>query len=148
MRRPDGRQDIDHRTLPGKGAAFAALLATGCARKESRGSRRHDSCRAFLVPADVLERAVGRHRGSIPGHELLALKRLLGGQRTGACLSLVRTSASSATGVHRDLPRIHRGAWHPKKPLAFLPERPAWVERLCLLALADGLISESSARPS
>ena len=37
MHRPDGRQEIDRRTLLAKGAAFAALLVTGCARKESRG---------------------------------------------------------------------------------------------------------------
>ena len=37
MHRHDGRQEIDRRTLLAKGAAFAALLVTGCARKESRG---------------------------------------------------------------------------------------------------------------
>ena len=37
MHRQDGRQEIDRRTLLAKGAAFAALLVTGCARKESRG---------------------------------------------------------------------------------------------------------------
>jgi len=38
MHRQDGRQEIDRRTLLAKGAAFAALLVTGCARKESRDS--------------------------------------------------------------------------------------------------------------
>ena len=37
MHRQDGRQEIDRRTLLARGAAFAALLVTGCARKESRG---------------------------------------------------------------------------------------------------------------
>ncbi len=37
MHRQDGRQEIDRRTLLAKGAASAALLVTGCARKESRG---------------------------------------------------------------------------------------------------------------
>ena len=37
MHRQDGRQEIDRRTLLAKGAAIAALLVTGCARKESRG---------------------------------------------------------------------------------------------------------------
>jgi len=37
MHRQDGRQEIDRRTLLAKGAAFAALFITGCARKESRG---------------------------------------------------------------------------------------------------------------
>ena len=37
MHRQDGRREIDRRTLLAKGAAFAALLVTGCARKESRG---------------------------------------------------------------------------------------------------------------
>ena len=37
MHRQDGRQELDRRTLLDKGAAFAALLVTGCARKESRG---------------------------------------------------------------------------------------------------------------
>ena len=33
MHRQDGRQEIDRRALLAKGAAFAALLVTGCARK-------------------------------------------------------------------------------------------------------------------
>ena len=37
MHRQDGRQEIDRRTLLAKGAALAALLVTGRARKESRG---------------------------------------------------------------------------------------------------------------
>ena len=37
MHRQDGRHEIDRRTLLARGAAFAALLVTGCARKESRG---------------------------------------------------------------------------------------------------------------
>jgi CubicO group peptidase (beta-lactamase class C family) len=37
MHRQGGRQEIDRRTLLAKGAAFVALLVTGCARKESRG---------------------------------------------------------------------------------------------------------------
>ena len=37
MHRQDGRQEIDRRALLAKGAAFAALLVRGCARKESRG---------------------------------------------------------------------------------------------------------------
>lgn len=37
MHRQDGRHEIDRRTLLARGAALAALLATGCARKEPRG---------------------------------------------------------------------------------------------------------------
>jgi hypothetical protein len=37
MHRQDGRQEIDRRTQLAKGAAFAALLVTGCASNESRG---------------------------------------------------------------------------------------------------------------
>ena len=37
MHRQDGRQEINRRTLLAKGAAFATLPVTGCARKKSRG---------------------------------------------------------------------------------------------------------------
>lgn len=37
MHRQDDRQQIDRRNLLARGAAFAALLATGCAREEASG---------------------------------------------------------------------------------------------------------------
>ena len=67
MHRQDGRQEIDRRTLLAKGAAFAALLVTGCARKESRGfaatslrqlrasdESGHDSCALVRIGPPVL----------------------------------------------------------------------------------------------
>ena len=58
MHRQDGRQEIDRRTLLAKGAAFAALLVTGCARKtESWG---------FATPGFGLQAKTTKNQGS-PG---------------------------------------------------------------------------------
>lgn len=100
---------------------------------------------AFLVPADVLEREVGRHRRSISAHELLALKRLFGVSAQALayrCKDLGIISHAAFTEIFRVFSA--RG-WRTKEPLEFLPERPARFERLCLRALTEGLISESKA---
>ena len=62
MHRQDGRQEIDRRTLLAKGAAFAALLVTGCASKESRG-----------FAATSLQTA---SRSDESGHDFCALVRI------------------------------------------------------------------------
>jgi Zn-dependent peptidase ImmA (M78 family) len=100
---------------------------------------------AFLVPRDVLVREVGRQRRLISVHELLALKMLFGVSAQAIayrCTDLGIISRATFTEIFRVFSARN---WRTSEPLAFKPERPARFERLCVRALAEGLISESKA---
>jgi Zn-dependent peptidase ImmA (M78 family) len=88
---------------------------------------------------------VGQHRRSISAHELLALKVLFGVSAQAIayrCKDLGIISQATFTQIFR---LFSARNWRASEPLSFPPERPARFERLCLRALAEGLISESKA---
>ncbi len=100
---------------------------------------------AFLVPAALLKREVGEHRRSMSPRELLAFKLLFGMSAQAIadrCKDLGIISRSALAGVFS---LFNARGWRTDEPLAFRKERPARFERLCLRALAEGLISESKA---
>jgi Zn-dependent peptidase ImmA (M78 family) len=78
-------------------------------------------------------------------HELLALKVLFGVSAQAIayrCKDLGIIGHTTFTEIFR---LFSARNWRVNEPLAFPPERPARFERLCLRALAEGLISESKA---
>ena len=100
---------------------------------------------AFLVPKDILVREVGEHRRSISVRELLALKVLFGVSAQAMayrCKDLGIISQPTFAGIFS---LFNARGWRLNEPLPFRRERPARFERLCLRALAEGLISESKA---
>jgi Zn-dependent peptidase ImmA (M78 family)/transcriptional regulator with XRE-family HTH domain len=100
---------------------------------------------AFLVPKDVLLREVGGQRRSISVHELLSLKVLFGVSAQAIayrCKDLGIISQTTFSGIFR---LFSAKGWRVNEPLSFSSERPIRFERLCLRALAEGLISESKA---
>ena len=100
---------------------------------------------AFLVPADVLVREVGRSRRTITPRELFELKLLFGVSAQAIayrCKDLGIISQSAYAGVFR---LFNARGWRVEEPRPFTKERPARFERLCIRALAEGTISESKA---
>lgn len=105
----------------------------------------HRFAGAFLIPQEVLIREVGQHRRSISAHELLALKVLFGVSAQAIayrCKDLGIISQVTFTAIFRVFSARN---WRVSEPLSFPPERPSRFERLCLRALAEGLISDSKA---
>jgi Zn-dependent peptidase ImmA (M78 family) len=105
----------------------------------------HRFAGAFLVPQDILIREVGAHRRSISVHELLVLKVLFG-VSAQALAYRCKDVGIISQGTLDEVFRVFKERdWRLNEPLPFHPERPARFKRLCLRALAEGLISESKA---
>jgi hypothetical protein len=100
---------------------------------------------AFLVPAGVLSREVGRIRRTIAPRELFELKLLFGVSAQAIayrCKDLGILSQSALTTVFK---LFSARGWRAEEPIPVRKERPARFERLCIRALAEGVISDSKA---
>jgi Zn-dependent peptidase ImmA (M78 family)/transcriptional regulator with XRE-family HTH domain len=105
----------------------------------------HRFAGAFLVHAGVLIRQVGRSRRTITAWELFELKLLFGVSAQAIahrCKDLGIISQSAYARVFR---LFNARGWRIEEPRPFTKERPARFERLCIRALAEGMISESKA---
>ena len=104
---------------------------------------------ALLMPAEMVWAEVGKHRRSIGLGELFGLKLLFGVSvqaLTNRCRDL---GIFGSTLYKRLFQEFDRRGWHKppfKEPLSnFQGERPRRFERLCLRALAEGVVSEPKA---
>ena len=105
----------------------------------------HRFAASLLIPADLLRRELGRSRRSIAPRELFDLKRVFG---VSAQAILRRATDLGIIGhsAFRDSCRLFNArGWRVTEPVPIEPERPTRFERLCIRALAEGLISESKA---
>jgi Zn-dependent peptidase ImmA (M78 family)/DNA-binding XRE family transcriptional regulator len=110
----------------------------------------HRFAGAFLLPAEALWSEIGKHRTSISLGELQRLKELF-----GASLQAITYRCHDLGIINRPLFKElfdlfqARGWREPpyEEPGALAPkdEDPTRLERLCLRALAEGVISESKA---
>ena len=103
---------------------------------------------AFLMPADALRAAIGKHRTSIGWSELFDLKRLFGvsvQSLTQRCQTLGVFTNALCRRLFSDFSRL--GWTRPPfdEPCPVHPEQPGRFERLCVRAVAEGAISESKA---
>jgi Zn-dependent peptidase ImmA (M78 family) len=105
----------------------------------------HRFAGAFLVPRDILIREVGLHRRSFSAYELLALKVLFGISAQALAYRCKDTDIISQGTLDEVFGVFKARGWRLNEPLPFRPERPVRFKRLCLRALAEGLISESKA---
>ena len=104
---------------------------------------------AFLMPAEALWAEVGKRRSSIGLGELFRLKPLFG-VSVQALANRCRDLGIFGTSLYRRLFReFDRRGWHTppyEEPLSRrVGERPQRFERLCLRALAEGVVSEPKA---
>lgn len=100
---------------------------------------------AFLVPREVLVREVGARRRSMSVRELLELKVLFGVSAQAIAYRCKDLGIISQPTFVRIFSTFSARGWRLNEPIRFPSERPARFERLCLRALAEGVISEAKA---
>lgn len=103
---------------------------------------------AFLMPAEVLWAAIGKHRTSVGWRELFVLKRLFGVSvqaLTYRCKDLGIFSESLVRRLFREFSRLGWRKPPYREPLSIEIEESRRFERLCLRALAEGVVSEEKA---
>lgn len=108
----------------------------------------HRFAGAFLMPAEVLWREVGKRRKSISWAELFALKDLLGASVLAIiyrCTDLHIFSPALSERLYREASRLgfRRPPMYEPNPLR--EEKPRRFKRLCYRALAEEAISEAKA---
>ena len=100
---------------------------------------------AFLIPKEMLVREAGPHRTSIGVRELFRLKLRFGASAQAIvyrCKDLGIFNQSLYVQVFKV---FNANGWKLKEPAELPKEKPARFERLCLRALAEGVISEAKA---
>lgn len=100
---------------------------------------------AFLVPEETLKREIGSWRNNIQLPELLALKRRFGISiqallRRMLDLSIISESAYTSWQI-----AISKQGWRTQEPEPLKPEKPDWLRRMLLRALAEGIVSAQEA---
>jgi len=109
----------------------------------------HRFAGAFLMPAETLWTAIGKHRSAIGWGELFELKQLFGSSVqaiTYRCKDLGIFSQATFRRLYNDFARFGWRTPPYKEPLAREEgEQPKRFERLTFRALAEGAISEAKA---
>ena len=103
---------------------------------------------AFLMPAEVLWAAIGKHRTSIGWGELFELKDLFGVSVQALTYRCKELGIFSDALFRRMFQEFSRLGWRKppyREPKAMACEEPRRFERLCFRALAEGAISEAKA---
>lgn len=105
----------------------------------------HRFAAAFLVPRTTLIREVGASRHAISLRELFQLKLLFGVSAQALafrCKDLGIINQATFTNLFK---AFSARKWRKTEPLELRKEMPGRFERLCIRALAEGVISESKA---
>lgn len=100
---------------------------------------------ALLMPRVLLEREVGKRRSVIWLRELFELKRIFGVSAQAVAYRCRDVGIMGSQAITDVFKIFSQKGWRKVEPAPLEPERPARFERLCLRALAEGLISESKA---
>jgi len=106
----------------------------------------HRFAGAFLMPAEALWSNVGRHRSSMAGVELFALKQLFGASVqaiTYRCGDMGIFPPSLTQSLFREYSRLGFRTGPNYEPNHLIEERPGRFDRLCYRALAENAISEA-----
>ena len=100
---------------------------------------------AFLMPAEVLREAIGKHRTSIVWGELFALKQLFGVSVQALTYRCKDLGVFSQTLFRQLFHEFSRLGWRRppyREPVSIKREIPRRFERLCFRALAEGAVSK------
>lgn len=101
---------------------------------------------AFLMPAEVLWAAIGKHRTSVGWEELFELKQLFGVSvqaLTYRCKELGIFSDTLYRHLFRAFTRLGWRRPPYQEPISIDGEVPKRYERLCLRALSEGALSDT-----
>ncbi len=108
----------------------------------------HRFAGAFLMPAETLRTAVGRHRKFIGWSELFDLKRIFGVSVQALTYRCKDIGIFANPLFQRLFNEFNQQGWRSppyREPWAMNGEEPNRFERLCFRALAEGAISEARA---
>ena len=105
----------------------------------------HRFASAFLVPRDMLLREVGQHRSNISVRELFQLKQRFGVSAQAIAYRCKDVGIFGPSLFSQVFRVFNAKKWRLHEPLEMSAESPQRFERLCIRALAEGLISESKA---
>ena len=100
---------------------------------------------ALLAPADVLRNAIGSKRTVIDLEELLLYKRRFGISLQALLYRLHDLRVITDTYYKQWCMQISKRGWRKQEPAELPPERPQWLQRNVLRALAEGLMSPGEA---
>jgi len=108
----------------------------------------HRFAGAFLMPAEILWREVGKHRESLSIGELLELKALFKASIQAITYRLKDLEIIGEPLFKRLFEEFVRRGWRKPpyaEPGAIEPEKPERFTRLCYRAVSEGAISEAKA---
>jgi Zn-dependent peptidase ImmA (M78 family) len=105
----------------------------------------HRFAGAFLVPGLMLQREVGNYRRAISLRELFQLKQLFGVSAQAIAYRCKDLGIISQPTFSRVFKVFGTKGWRQNEPNALQKEQPSRFERLCIRALAEGVISEAKA---
>ena len=120
------------------------VLETPSAPKAEKLAHRLAS--AFLMPAEILWREVGKHRDSISIGELLRLKALFKTSIQAITYRLKDLQIVGEPLLKRLFAEYARRGWRKPpyaEPVPIPPEKPERFTRLCYRAVSEGAISEA-----
>lgn len=100
---------------------------------------------ALLAPADLLRREVGQRRTVLRADELLLLKHRFGISIQALLFRLRDLAIINESHYRQWFREIGRLGWRKDEPQSMPPERPQWVRRTVLRAVAEKSISEAEA---
>lgn len=127
--------ELAHHVLVGPGGAKGEKLAHGFAG-------------AFLMPAEILWREVGKHRDSLSMGELFELKALFKTSVQAITYRLKALQIVAEPLFKRLFDEFEKRGWRKppySEPGAIEPEKPERFTRLCYRAVSEGAISEAKA---
>jgi Zn-dependent peptidase ImmA (M78 family) len=108
----------------------------------------HRFASAFLMPAEILWREVGKHRESLSIGELLELKALFKASIQAITYRLKDLEIIGEPLFKRLFDEFVRRGWRKPpyaEPGAIEPEKPERFTRLCYRAVSEGAVSEAKA---
>ena len=100
---------------------------------------------AFLVPADAVRREVGAKRSSVSLRELTLLKRRYGMSIQAWVHRLRDLDVITESHYRQWWITLNKLGYRRQEPAALAAERPEWLERTALRALAEGLVTREEA---
>lgn len=100
---------------------------------------------AFLAPAAVVYREVGKKRAFIQTEELLLFKRRFGMSIQALLYRFRDLSIITKSYYKQWCMDVNRLGWRKQEPLEFPPEQRQWLRQNVLRALAEGMLTQEEA---
>ena len=97
---------------------------------------------AFLIPEATLKREIGSKRVNIQLAELITLKRRFKVSIQAILKRMKDLEIITETSFKWWQIAISKQGWRKQEPEQIMPEKPDWMQRMTIRALAEGLITQ------